>query len=546
MTKTTQGSATDGGIKRWSSVWIIPAATLLLGGGILFAHYSRLGPVVTLMVENAEGIQAGKTAIKSRGVEIGQVERATLADDMRQVKITARLHSGMKKLLHGDTVFWVVKPQVGRGGISGLGTVLSGAYIELQPGTKGALPTHYALLMSPPLAAANAKGLRITLGGDKAGKLNPGDPVLFRGYRVGTVETSLLDTDSQKLIYQLFIAWPYDRLVTANVRFWKESGIAVEMSAAGMRVQVGSLTTLFSGGVSFDIPAGRAAGKVAEDKAHYHLFKDRRAIQDSLFSMHLDYLLFFSNSVRGLQVGAPVEFRGIQLGTVAQVPFFLPGVTDDLHTHFRVPVLVRIEADRFINGFGGDFDIQQRLREGIKRGLRATLKTGNLISGSLYVDLNFYDNALALFEPVEVAGYKVIPTMNSGLSEIQQKLMSALDKINGLPLTPLLNEATGTLKESRHTLQQLQTTLHNINQLTDTPAMKALPKEMQQTLRELSRSLKGVQPGSPAHTRMLGGLQQLDQVLRELHVVLKNLNKKSNSLIFEAEAVQDYQPEKAN
>ncbi|WP_428943590.1 intermembrane transport protein PqiB [Pantoea sp. FN060301] len=546
MTETTQGNAKEGESKRWSLVWIVPVATLLIGGGTLFYHYSQQGPAVTLLAENAEGIQAGKTAIKSRSVEIGQVEKVTLTGDMRQVQITARLHSGMKKLLYADTVFWVVKPQVGRGGVSGLGTVLSGAYIEVQPGTKGVLPGYYTLLATPPLAAANAKGLRIMLGGDKAGQLSPGDPVLFRGYRVGTVETSRLDTDRQEMIYQLFIAWPYDRLVTANVRFWKESGIAVEMSAAGLRVQMGSLTTLFSGGVSFDIPSGRTAGNAAENKAHYRLFKDRRTIQDSLFSRHLDYLLFFSSSVRGLQAGAPVEFRGIRLGTVAKVPFFLPGVTDDLHTHFRVPVLVRIEAERFINGFGGEFDIQQRLQDGIKRGLRATLKTGNLISGSLYVDLNFYDNALVLPEPVQVAGYHIIPTMSSGLSEIQQKLMSALDKINGLPLTPLLTEATGTLKESRRTLQELQTTLHNINQLTDTPAIKALPKEMQQTLRELSRSLKGVQPGSPAHTRMLGDLQRLDQVLRELHSVLKNLNNKSNSLIFEAEAIHDRQPEKAN
>lgn len=545
MTETNHGHAKVDQIKRWSPVWIVPIVTLLIGGWILFYHFSHLGPEVTLITENAEGIEAGKTTIKSRSVDVGVVEKAELTDDLHHVEITARLNSGMEKLLHGDSVFWVVKPQIGREGVTGLNTLLSGNYIELQPGTKEEKKEQYQLLDAPPLAPPDAKGIRITLDSKKAGQLNAGDPVLFRGYRVGTVETSNFDTDKRMMTYQLFIAAPYDRLVTTNVRFWKDSGIAVDMSASGMRVEMGSLTTLFSGGVSFDVPDGWELGQTAANNADYHLFDDQRSIQDSLYTNHIDFLMFFTDSIRGLQAGAPVEFRGIRLGTVAEAPFMTGGVNQALNNDYRVPVLIRIEPDRFIKRLGADFDLEQHLQDGKKRGLRASLKTGNLLSGSLYIDLDFYDNVPAYKGPEKVAGYEIIPTTSGGLSQIQQKLVAALDKINALPLNGMITEATGTLKESQRTLRDMQGTLKNLNQITASPAMKTLPEDMQQTLRELNRSMKGLQPGSPAYNKLVGDMQQLDKVLRELQPVLKTLNTKSNALVFEAKPGQDPQPKRA-
>ncbi|MDU5781217.1 MAG: intermembrane transport protein PqiB [Pantoea sp.] len=545
MTESNHGHARVDQIKRWSPVWIVPIVTLLIGGWILFYHFSHLGPEVTLITENAEGIEAGKTTIKSRSVDVGVVEKAELTDDLHHVEITARLNSGMEKLLHGDSVFWVVKPQIGREGVTGLNTLLSGNYIELQPGKKEEPKERYELLDAPPLAPPDAKGIRITLDSKKAGQLNAGDPVLFRGYRVGTVETSTFDTDKRMMTYQLFIAAPYDRLVTTNVRFWKDSGIAVDMSASGMRVEMGSLTTLFSGGVSFDVPDGWDLGQAATNNADYHLFDDQRSIQDSLYTNHVDFLMFFTDSIRGLQVGAPVEFRGIRLGTVAQAPFMTEGVNQALNNDYRVPVLIRIEPDRFTARLGQDFNLEQHLQDGKKRGLRASLKTGNLLSGSLYIDLDFYDNVPAYKGPNKIAGYEIIPTTSGGLSQIQQKLVAALDKINALPLNNVVTEATGTLKESQRTLREMQGTLKNLNQITASPAMKTLPEDMQQTLRELNRSMKGLQPGSPAYNKLVGDMQRLDQVLRELQPVLKTLNTKSNALVFEAKPGQDPQPKRA-
>lgn len=532
-------------VKNWSPVWIFPIVTALIGAWILFYHYSHQGPLVTLITTNAEGIEGGKTTIKSRSVDVGVVESAVLSDDLHHVEITARLKSGMEKLLHDDSVFWVVKPQVGREGISGLGTLLSGAYIELQPGSKGAQPARYDLLDAPPLAPPDAKGIRITLDSNKAGQLSPGDPVLFRGYRVGSVETSTFDPAKRSIRYQLFISAPNDRLVTNNVRFWKDSGVAVDLSSQGMRVEMGSLTTLFSGGVSFDVPDTLEIGEPVQTGSEFKLFDDQKSISDSLYTEHIDYLMFFKDSVRGLQPGAPVEFRGIRLGTVARVPFFTPHMRQKLNDDFRIPILIRIEPERLRNIVGSETDVKESLDSLLQRGLRGSLKTGNLLTGALYVDLDFYAKAQPIKDTRSFGGYPIIPTMSGGLAQIQQSLLLTLDKINNLPLNPMIEQSTKSLAETQRTMQRLQVTIDSMNKLMANKATQSLPENMQATLRELNRSMQGFQPGSAAYNKMVGDMQRLDQVLRELQPVLRTLNDKSNSLIFEAKDKKDPQPKRA-
>lgn len=543
--ESKNGEAKVRKVKNWSPVWIFPIVTALIGAWVLFYHYSHQGPVVTLITTNAEGIEGGKTTIKSRSVDVGVVESATLTDDLNHVEIRARLNAGMEKLLHEDSVFWVVKPQVGREGISGLGTLLSGAYIELQPGKKGIQPEEYQLLDSPPLAPPDAKGIRVVLDSNKAGQLSPGDPVLFRGYRVGSVETSTFDAQKRTISYQLFINAPNDRLVTSNVRFWKDSGIAVDLTSAGMRVEMGSLSTLFGGGVSFDVPEGLELGQPVAEKSAFRLYDDQRSIQDSLYTDHIDYLMFFKDSIRGLQPGAPLEFRGIRLGTVSKVPFFAPNMRQVFNNDYRIPVLVRIEPERLKAQLGEQTDVGAHLAELLKRGLRGSLKTGNLVTGALYVDLDFYPKEPPLTGIREFNGYQIIPTVSGGLAQIQQRLMEALDKINNLPLNPMIQQATNTLSESQRTMKHLQTTLDNMNKLTSSQSMQQLPADMQNTLRELNRSMQGFQPGSAAYNKMVADMQRLDQVLRELQPVLKTLNEKSNALVFEAKDKKDPQPKRA-
>ncbi|PHM40214.1 multivalent adhesion molecule [Xenorhabdus mauleonii] len=533
-------------LKSWSPVWIVPIITVLIGAWILFYHFSHQGPEVTLVTSNAEGIEAGKTKIKSRSVDVGVVESVSLSDNLGKVIIKARLKDGMGRLLHTDSAFWVVKPQVGREGVSGLTTLLSGAFIELQPGSQGEGERHFSLLDSPPLASPDAKGLRLILSSEKAGQLTPGDPVLFRGYRVGSVETSTFDPKSRLISYQIFVNAPYDGLLTTNVRFWKDSGIAFDMSSQGLRVEVASLSTLFGGGVSFDVPKGWDLGSPIKEKEVFKLYDSEKSIQNSLYTEHKDFLLFFSDSVRGLQPGAPVEFRGIRMGTVAKVPFYTEGVKQRLDNDFRIPVLIHVEPERFKKELGNEFYTDKELAAIINRGLRATLKSGNLLTGALFIDLDFYPNEKAWEGPYSISGYEILPTVSGGLAQIQQKVITALDKINGMPIEPVFIQATRTLEESQKTIKTAQKTMDELNRILASKETQGLPKDIQNTLNELNRSMQGIQPGSPAYNKLIDNMQRLDQVMRELQPVLKTLNHKSNALVFGAEETKDPEPKKAS
>lgn len=532
-------------IKRWSPIWIIPIVTLLLGGWILFYHFSTQGPLITLVTSSAEGVVGGKTAIKSRSVDIGIVETVTLSDNLQNVLIQARLHRDMEQLLKKDSVFWVVKPQIGREGVSGLSTLLSGAYIELQPGRSDKEARSFMLQDSPPLAAPDAKGLRIFLQSTQSGSLSVGDPILFRGFRVGSVESSEFDSIGRVMRYQLFITAPYDILVTSNVRFWLDSGFAFDISSEGLRLDVASLQTLLSGGVSFDVPEGWPNGESVENGTNFELFSNEADIQDSLFVKHENYILFFKDSIRGLAAGAPVEFRGIRIGTVVQAPYYIPGIWEMRNKQFYIPILIRLEPDRLSSKISGDFEMQKYLLKAEKDGLRASLKSGNLLTGSLFVDFNFYPNA----EPWPVTDgkykYPVLASVSNDLAQIQQKLMTTLDKINALPMDSMVQEVSLTLKESQQMIRSMDKAMASLNQMISSKEAQGLPKELQTSLNELNRTLKGVQPGSPAYSKLVDDMSRLDQVLRELQPVLRTLNEKSNALVFEAAATKDPQPKRA-
>ncbi|WP_318581135.1 intermembrane transport protein PqiB [Providencia stuartii] len=540
--ETPQANAKISKLKSWSPVWVIPIVTVLIGAWILFYHFSHQGPEVTLITYNAEGIEAGKTKIKSRSVDIGIVESVTLDDNFSRVVIKARLNSDMKDLLRADSAFWIVKPTIGREGVTGLGTLLSGVFIELQPGNSKKEHNKFTLLDSPPLASPDAKGIRVILVSDRAGQLNPGDPVLFRGYRVGSVETSNFDMSKRDMRYQLFINAPYDKLISTNVRFWKDSGIAFDMSSQGIHVELGSIATLLTGGVSFDVPAGWAPGEGVKENTEFKLFDNQSSIQNSLYTEYQDFVLFFSDSVRGLQPGAPVEFRGIRLGTVAQVPFYTKGLDQKLDNDFRIPVLIHIEPERFAKDVGADFNLKNELKLAMKDGLRASLKSGNLLTGALFVDLDFVPNVPEYKGPTVVAGYKVIPTTSGGLAQIQQKVISVLDKINAMPIEPMLNQTTQTLAEGQKTIKEAQVMLAELNKVMGSKEFQKLPQDLQKTLNEMNRAMQGFQPGSPAYNKMVDNMQRLDQVLREVQPLLRTLNNKSNALVFEAEPSKDPVP----
>ncbi|MCT6698586.1 intermembrane transport protein PqiB [Rheinheimera sp. 4Y26] len=573
-------------ITQWSPIWIVPVVAVLIGGWMLYHTYKNQGATLTLLSSTAEGLVPGKTAIKSRSVDVGKVVSVELSQDLKQVVIKARMNPGTDVLLNDESQLWVVKPSVGRGGITGLNTLLSGAYIELQPGKGASNKFNFELLESPPIAPPDAPGVRVFLTSGDATSLSVGDPVLYRGYDVGTVELGEFDAKARSMRYQLFIRAPYDALVTENVRFWQASGMALDMSAEGVRIEMGSVATLLSGGVTFDVLDGWPKGEQAENNSEFQLFQNKKSIQDGLYNEYLEYLLFFDESVRGLTSGAPVEYRGVRIGTVMTVPYFF-NMKKPLQIAFNrgIPVLIRVESGRLYDNLTLP-ELQRELDTAMQKGLRAVLKTGNLLTGGLYVDLNIVEGAAdntaatqgsaslqntatgkvhelagadadaganthsgvvaaALPAPVldEFAGYRLMPTARSGLGHIEQKVLQALDKINNLPVEQVLADSSATLNETRALMQQSQQLVQSLDTLLGKDSTQQLPAELKNTLEQLQQTLQGVSPGSPVYERLNSNLQAMDKVLRDLQPVVQTMNQQSNALVISADPASDPEPE---
>ncbi|MEE2025315.1 MULTISPECIES: intermembrane transport protein PqiB [Alkalimonas] len=545
MTTQAQREASIQPIRQWSPIWIVPLAAIGIGIWMLYYSYQNQGPVVTLIAPHAEGIVAGKTPVKSRSVDVGQVVSVALTADLKQVEMKVRMRPDTAPLLNAETQFWVVRPQVSRSGITGLTTLLSGAYIELQPGDSDRIVLHHNLLETPPVASAEAAGIRIRLRSEDTGVLSVGDPVLYRGYEVGTVEHSSFDMHDRHMLYQLFIRAPYDSLVTENVRFWQASGVSFELTPDGVRVDVASIASLISGGVSFDVLEGWPAGEPVPSETEFALFPNKNSMHDGMYSQYVEYLLFFEESVRGLKAGAPVEYRGVRVGTVVSVPFFF-SMAHPLETSFDqgIPVLIRIETGRLYENISTE-QVKQQLARGAEQGLRAILKTSSLLTGGLYIDLDMMDEPDISWQAMDYAGYAVLPTARGGLSNIEQKVLMALEKMIQLPVEPLLEEGTRTLAQATTAMAEMQQVMLQLEAYLAQPAMQQVPEQLNHSLQQLEQLLQSFGPESQTHQRLNSNLQQFEQLQRDLQPLLHTLNQRSNALIFQATPEADPEPRRA-
>lgn len=534
-------------LRHLSPIWLVPIVAALIGLWLVYATLSNQGPLITMTMVNAEGIEAGKTMIKARSVEVGTVQSVRLSEDLSHVVVTARMAVDTEDLLRQDSQMWVVKPRIERQGISGLGTLLSGAYIELLPGKGKKYADHFAVLDTPPVAQPDEKGLRIQLISDQSRGLNIGDPVMYRGFTVGRVEQSHFSAGSRQMEYQLFISAPYDSLVTSNARFWLNGGLRFEASTEGVKFETGSLENIIKGGISFDVPKGWDLGKPVESRHQFKLYTDEASSRMRDYDRYLEYVLLFDDSVRGLAEGAPVEYRGIRIGTVQEVPYQLDDGKLLGTTQGQIPVLIRIEPERF------DADNSERalgqlyrdLEQQIRKGLRATLKTGSLLTGALFVDFNFQPDSPRAAGYGRFGKYPTIPTLPGGLARIEQQANRLLTKLNALPLDTTLGNLDAMLKESKQSFAAMRELSANLNQLTKQPGAQQLPAELTKTMQELQKTLQSFSSGSPVYGDLNRSIESLNQLLRELRPVARKVNDKPNSLIFNQTLPPDPQPRSA-
>lgn len=534
--------------RRISAIWTVPIIALLIGVYMIAHNIMTQGPTIAIHFDTADGIAAGKTTIRTRSVVLGMVEDVILNEDQSGVIIHCALDANARELLGDDTEFWVVKPRIGAGGISGLGTLLSGAYIELAPGTKATKKREFIGLANPPVTSANTPGTHIQITTDQVGSLRSGNPVLYRGYTVGRIESAEFRPETRNAYLEAFIAAPFDTLLNSNSRFFDSSGISFNATAEGLSVETASIESILTGGISFETPSRMSAGSKVESGTTFSLYPNRPSIEVDPFLFYRDYVVLFDSSVRGLSPGAPVEYRGIRAGTVLRIMVEeLVGEFDAKAGATPIPVLIRIEHGRLREHVDEEVveAIAQSFLMNIEKGLRASLATASLISGALYITLDFYPDE-EFKTAGEFAGITTIPTVKSGIAQIERQVSKTLEKINALPLDRTVRTANKALRQLDRTLASARKALDSVDAILAEEASRDLPEALTQALVEVRNALSSLSPNSELNDRLGRTLTDLDNTLQSVENVMRTLDSKPNSVVFSGSRPSDAEPKRGN
>lgn len=509
-----------------SFVWLVPLIAFLVGGWLLFDHIRNTGPKVMLYLDSADGIEVNNTVVRVLSVNVGKVTNIRLREDGKGVELTAQLNADVKNMMRSDTQFWVVKPRIDSNGISGLNTLVSGSYIAFMPGKAAESKDTFDVADVPPISALAQDGLRLQLSGANSKMLETGAPVVYESFPVGRVESAKFDPESRRVSYTVFIEHPNDSLINSSSQFWLDSGIRIQADGGGFQLDSAPLGALISGAITFRTPDRAAPPAKAEGK--FELYDNRAAVDRLPGERAMYYTAFFRQSVRGLNAGSPVEYKGVKVGSVADVPYFSSGDSLKLFENGWIPVRLRIEphlieqnSDRESREYW-----QKAFQTALNGGLNATLSSDNLLLGSKMIELTDAPSDGERLKPMaEYNGLTVIATRGGGFDDLQAQLGNLLEKFNKLPLDKTVGELNGSLAE-------LKSTLKSANSLLAKPQTQAIPAELNKTLAELRQALQGISPSSPVYRDVQETLHNIDQTLRDAQPVLNTLKEKPNALIF--------------
>jgi len=527
--------------RRISIVWLVPLVALAIGGWLVYKAISEKGPIVTITFKSAAGLEAGKTKIKYKDVELGQVDSIVLSEDLSHVIVKAELVKGSKNYLSQNTRFWVVRARVAAGGVSGLSTLFSGAYIGLDPGKPGNPVTHFQGLEVPPVVTTDLPGSHFVLRASSLGSLNIGAPVYFRRIQVGQVISYQLDEDGQAVTVKVFVHDPHHVLVRKNTRFWSASGLDIAIGADGIRVDTESFVTLMVGGIAFDTPLNMEPGEPAEENEVFKLYENRESISEKTYARKERWLLHFDSGVRGLKTGAPVELQGIQIGQVLDVNLEF----DVDKAAFRIPVLFEIEPDRVkaIGKFPEGTKGQRIFDYLVGQGLRAQLKTGSLITGQLLVAIDMHPEA----PPAKInweGRYPELPTVPTALEEITTSLTQLLRKLEKLPLEQIGSDLRDTVSGAKRLINsaELQQSITALNKTLNqaqkfaaglntaiAPELKSAVSNLDSALIQAQKLTKSLNSNvAPQLDRTLKALQE---AARSIKILAAYLERNPESLI---------------
>ena len=514
--------------RRLSVVWIIPILAAVVALGIAIQKILSEGPTITIVFKAAEGLEAGKTTIKYKDVNIGLVKTVKLSEDFTKVVVTAKMDKSAEGMIVEDAKFWVEKPRVTLSGVSGLGTLLSGNYIGFEVGTSKTVRREFIGLEVPPAITLDQPGRRFVLQSDDLGSVGIGSPLYYRRLNVGQVIGYDLAQDGRSVTIKVFVNAPYEKYVTNGKKFWQASGIDVSLGANGMSVQTQSVVSMLIGGIAFETPVTSLDTKPAAQDAVFALYSNRTSAAAKHETVFQPYVLYFTESLRGLSIGAPVTLFGLSVGEVTDISFEY----DQASNSARPRVDIVIYPSRFVERVkhSGLAEVEKIARKesgrhafvqrAVDLGYRAQLQSGSLVTGQLYVAFERFPDAPKAKidwskDPPE------LPVMPGGLQDLETKVNAILAKIDRMPIEAIGQDLKKLLETTNETMTRFNEEI--------SPELKGSLENLKRVLESTDATLVG--KDAPAQQELREALQEITRAAQAIRGLTDYLERNPDAVI---------------
>ncbi|WP_288397901.1 MlaD family protein [uncultured Acinetobacter sp.] len=502
-------------------IWLIPLVALLIALSLAVKAILNTGPTIDVSFRTAEGLVAGKTTVRYKQVDIGLVRQIDLADDGSHVIAKIELRKDASQFASKDSRFWVVRPRIGTSGVSGIDTLLSGAYIEVDGGKSKEKQEEFTGLEVPPVVASDVPGKVYFLKARDLGSLDIGSPIYYRRINVGQITAYKLSQDGKSVELQTFVRSPYDKFVTTDARFWQASGVDVTLNASGFNLDTQSLASIVAGGIAFGYPESSNAG-VAANHSRFILADSRAEALKEPDGRPKQIIMYFNHSIRGLTAGAPIDFMGLEIGNVKSINVEF----NANYTQLRMRVEALIYPSRLANGkeLDPDGDI---FRSFIQQGWRAQMRTGNLLTGQNYIAFDKFPKAKPANLIIRPNGVVEVPTTPTELSGLQAQVSQIADKLTKFPLVEIGQDV-------RKTLKNMNTAIESTDKLVKQLDGKVAP-DLQATLTEVRKTVKSsesiLSSDAPMQQDVRRALQQMTRAAASLQLMADYIEQHPESLI---------------
>lgn len=535
---------------RLSLIWAIPIVTIVIGAWLAWSTISQRGPLITVTFETAEGLQANQSHVRHKDVDMGVVQKVELTKDRKRVQVTVRMNREAGPLLTEGAQFWVVRPRFFAGAISGLQTLFSGSYIDLLPSTEGGeAKRDFVGLENPPVLQSDVPGRTFLLQASRIGSLSLGSPIMFRDLEVGEVLGWDVGEMARNITVHAFVREPFDKYVHDNSRFWNASGAKVGLGTNGLQLQVESLRAVVLGGIAFDTPDDPNHATESQPNQQFTLYQSEDAANSSNFKRTIPFVANFTTSVAGLTPGSAVTVHGLKIGEVTGVSLVYDRALDNV----MVPVHFSLEPERIAMlelPTGGDLDA--RMAELVKRGMRVKLETGNFLTGSKQLAMDIYPDAGTGKIGKDGDAY-VIPVLGGAADDVATAATNLVNRLNDIPFESIGKNLDQTLAgvnalvndrqlgESmtalRSTLASTQALVENLNHgmSSVTPKLPAIAAGLESSVKRTDKLVASLESGYGGDSRFSRDVSrmmaQLSDAARSIRVLADLLSRHPEALI---------------